>query len=116
MKTDPRGLSPREFFWEIWNERPHVSEVSGMRLGPEPLAHYFSHVLPKSTYPKGKFDKDNILLMTFTEHTLWEHNKSKIEGDPMWAPVFEIAERLSEKYNETEKKNLEYMEKYYLNN
>ena len=86
-------------FIEIWKERKHVSEVSGARLGPEMRTFYFSHVLPKSTYSLGRTDKDNIILMTLEEHTLWEHHKSKIQNDSKWKWVFERAEQLKEKYN-----------------
>ena len=60
-----------ELFKKIWEERPHVSEVSGKPLGNfKPM--YFSHVLTKGAYPGFRLNKDNIVLKTEHEHQLWE--------------------------------------------
>lgn len=53
---------------EIWNERPHFSEVSGEYLGKEPLTYMFDHALEKSVYPEFALNKDNIILCTLLEH------------------------------------------------
>ncbi len=88
-----------ELFLEIWNERPHKSEVSG-----EPLYYFdvsnFSHVLPKAKgkYPKMKLYKKNIMLKTREEHDLWEYHKYKIVDDPKWKKVFELANELKIEY------------------
>lgn len=55
----------------LWENRPHVSELSG-----KPLLHpnnskfiwQFLHVLPKGSYPKYKFNPENILLALPEEH------------------------------------------------
>ncbi len=57
-----------ELFMEIWNERPHFSEVSGDGLGPEPSTVNFDHLLEKSKYPEVKYEKWNIALVTWEEH------------------------------------------------
>ena len=37
----------KKFFLQVWNKRPHYSEVSGDYLGSEPLTIFFHHILPK---------------------------------------------------------------------
>lgn len=66
-------------FMDIWMERPHKSEVSGRWLGKEALSTFFHHILPKSKYPDARFDKENIILLTFDEH-------QKVEQDPTFYP------------------------------
>lgn len=68
-----------QFFNDIWNNRFHISEVSGDRLGHEPLTVYFHHILPKSKYKIAKFDEDNIILLTFDEHQKIENNPNIYE-------------------------------------
>jgi len=58
-----------EFYLEIWNERPHRSEVSGTYLGSEPKSWMFDHLLEKNLYPELKYEKENIILVTLDEHT-----------------------------------------------
>jgi hypothetical protein len=61
----------RKIFIEIWNERPHVSELSGKELLPigHPQWHWqFAHILGKNVAPSWKYNKDNILLVLPEEH------------------------------------------------
>ncbi len=58
-----------DMFIEIWNERPHRSEISGASLGMEPRTYMFDHAIEKSTHPEFKFNKKNIILCTGDEHT-----------------------------------------------
>lgn len=58
------------FNW-IWENRPHLSEVSGKPLLPK--GHFkwhwqFAHILPKGTYSRFKLREDNIMLMLPEEH------------------------------------------------
>jgi hypothetical protein len=82
-KKKPGQQTQIELFKEIWNERPHVSEVSGEDLIPMPddwrdrdavraWVSQFSHLLNKGHYSKYKSDKRNIKLKTIQEHALWE--------------------------------------------
>lgn len=66
-----------EMFLEIWEERPHKSEVSGKWLGHEPLNIFFDHLLEKNTHPHLILEKENIALCTFEEHQL------KTNGNPL---------------------------------
>ena len=68
------GKAEREQMWnlfrEIWNERPHYSELSGKWLGKEPLSTMFDHLLEKGNekYEHLKYNKKNIILITPDEH------------------------------------------------
>ncbi len=87
------------FFEEIWAERPHVSEVSG-----EPLiefdVRYFSHILPKGTYPLFRFEKRNIVLKTPDEHNKWQFAQHTLKGNVKWEWVFKRKEELTREYYE----------------
>lgn len=65
----PKGQ--KALFEEIWEERPHISEVSGRPLlarGHWQWHHQFAHILGKGAYPAFKFKKENIMLMLPEEH------------------------------------------------
>lgn len=65
-----------DLFWEIWNERPRVSFISGKKLDKyedtDLWYSLFAHVLAKgkAKFPDAKFDKENIVLLTPREHLL----------------------------------------------
>jgi hypothetical protein len=64
-----------EMFMHIWNERPHVSEISGEPLLPKghPQHHWqYAHVLGKGAYPSYKLNSDNIMLVLPHEHEMQE--------------------------------------------
>lgn len=112
-KREPTG--ELDLFRRIWDgEIPHadvrdvgthiqrVSCVTGMVL-PEPMRVWFmSHILKKSKFEAGRLDPENIRLMTFEEHETWEYKQYKIKDDPKWKHVFELKERLLEKYKDYE--------------
>jgi len=79
-------------FKEIWEERPHYSEISWTPLGREILSIYFHHILPKSTWEEAMFDKDNIILLSGDEHTLVENDPTRYEE------INKRREKLKEKY------------------
>ncbi len=75
-------MNQNQLFKEIWNERPHVSELSGdPLLPPGHFQHHwqFLHVLPKGTYPKWKLEKKNIILGTVDEHQNQDHIEKFIQ-------------------------------------
>ena len=74
-----KAMQMQLFFQEIWNERPHKSEVSGDYLGKEPLTLFFHPILPKSKYPDLALKKDNIILLTADEHNNVENNITRYE-------------------------------------
>lgn len=84
----------KEFFISLWKKLPHYSMVSGKYLGKEPLTVFFHHILPKEKYPQAAFDKDNIVLLTFDEHTTVENDMYKYEK------INELRKQLLDKYNQ----------------
>ena len=69
----------KSFFLQIWKKRRHYSEVSDTYLGSEPLTIFFHHILPKEKYPQASLDEQNIILLTFDEHTAVEKDIYKYE-------------------------------------
>jgi hypothetical protein len=85
-------------FCYVWHSRAHLSQVSFDPLGEDMQAHFFSHILPKSTYPAARMDPNNIILMTLEEHQLWENSKSALLGIEKWRSIFEKEKKLKSKY------------------
>jgi hypothetical protein len=68
----------KEMFNWIWENRPHVSELSGKPLVDKGhfMWHWqFAHILPKGSYPKYKLNSDNVMLVTSEEHCEQEDYK-----------------------------------------
>jgi hypothetical protein len=82
------------FFKEIWSERPHICEVSDVKLG-EFNVGYFSHVLTKGAYPAFRHKKENIVLMDLPIHGLWEFSD---RSDPRLSWVIDLEQALKEEY------------------
>ena len=83
----------REMFMKIWKKRLHKSEISGERLGTEPLSIFFHHILPKEKYNQAALDEENIILMTLEEHSNVENDTYRYEE------VNKRREYLKEKYD-----------------
>jgi len=93
-----------DVFKEIWNERPHVSEISGEPL-IENVNHpkwiwAFFHILPKSVYRKAMLSKENIILTTWQEHDLWTRRPDRCRKEEKWQWVFEKYEKLKQEYHQ----------------
>ena len=71
------NIQMQEFFLSIWKERAHKSEISDESLGDEALSIFFHHILPKKKYDIVKFDPENIILLTLSEHESVELNMYK---------------------------------------
>ena len=74
-----KNTQMKDFFLEIWKERPHYSEISKQFLGNEPKTLYFHHLLLKSKYPEAMYDKENIVLLTAEEHSIVHLDMYKYE-------------------------------------
>lgn len=84
-----------EFFLSIWKSRPHRSEVSGKYLQGQPLSTMFHHIILKSDMlygELGKFDEENIILLSMEEHEVVHKDATKYEE------INKRRERLIEKY------------------
>lgn len=89
-----------DMFEEIWDERQHVSEVSGEPLGDILDPWFFAHLLPKGSYPAYRLRKENIILLTKKEHTQLDHSVHTIKNDPNWEFVFRLRDDLKIQYNQ----------------
>ena len=81
-----KSTGERAVFLQIWEERPHVSEIGGEPLYP--YGHYlwynqFMHVLAKGNYEILRLEKRNILLGTPVEHKLQTERPDLCVG-PKW--------------------------------
>lgn len=83
----------KQFFLEIWKERPHYSELSNKWLGKEPLTIFFHHILKSRKYPQAKYDKECVILVTFEEHQQAEMDENRYEE------INKRREYLKQKYN-----------------
>ena len=77
VHTEPNQM--HVFFKQIWKERKHYSELSGIYLGTEAMSTFFHHILPKEKYPQLAYDKSNIILLTLDEHTNVENDIYRYE-------------------------------------
>jgi hypothetical protein len=98
-----KEVTEAQIFAEIWDERPHVSEISGKKLIEDKnnpfFFNQFMHVLPKSIYSKFRTRKDNIFLGTHQEHYEQTNypNKTKIRVE--WDKFWDRYESLKQEYH-----------------
>lgn len=81
-KDYPSFRNQKEMFDWIWENRPHISELTGKQLlplGNFTWHHQFAHILPKGTYPKWRLNPDNIMLVRPEEHHKQESYPEFIE-------------------------------------
>lgn len=79
LKAEKTKRLHKWFIDEIWNKRPHYSEISGRYLGEEPNTCFFHHVFCKSSHEDLEFIAENIIVLTPDEHTTVEANPTKFE-------------------------------------
>lgn len=81
-----------EMFRKIWDERPHVSQISGKKLldhGHRFWYSQFAHIVSKGARPEMRLDPDNIVLMTFEEHFTWDNHRHLLKDKEEWRWLFE---------------------------
>lgn len=116
INTKSKAIKPKfrqptgelELFKEVWNERPHVSELSGDKLYFFDINN-FHHLLTKKTYEKFRLYKPNIILLTKAEH-FQIHNVAQsilVSQDSRWQKVFDKYQQLKENYNYGREKELQ---------
>ena len=97
-KKAPSDNRMRDFFLSVWNSRPHRSEISNTPIFGEILSTYFHHIIEKSDImygELGKFDAENIIIITPQEH-------DDIHRDMyLYEEVNKRREKLLEKYEKT---------------
>lgn len=92
------GGSEFKMFCEIWDERPHVCQVTD-----EPIKEFsvwnFMHVLAKGPYGRYRLKKENVLLVLPWVHDKYDNGD---RSDPMFKEVNRLHDKLeSEYYEET---------------
>jgi hypothetical protein len=97
-KRVKKNTGLKNVFLEIWEEREHVSELSGKYLGEESNAWFFAHIRSRGSAPHLATNKENIMLLTPEEHTMVDHKTHLAKQDPLYAPFFEKLELLKSKY------------------
>lgn len=97
-KKKPTG--ELELFKHIWEQRGPYSQISGTYLGEFNVC-YFAHIIPKAKnkFPEFKLNQDNIYLMTFDEHFMWDNRYHKCTGQE-WDMIKQLKENLLLDYYE----------------
>jgi 5-methylcytosine-specific restriction endonuclease McrA len=86
--------SQKELFRKIWREREPECSVCEEPLYDPPKSYYFSHVLPKGTYPEFKLFPENIILLCLDCHQKLDHNTHLAKQDRAFDWVFALKEEL----------------------
>ena len=98
-KGQKKANEDSKFFHQIWKDRIHYSQVSGIPLGDEYNPVFFSHILTKGAYPKARHWKENIILMTFEEHNEWEfQQRSKPKFIAKYKDILRLHDELITRY------------------
>ena len=70
---------------EIWEESDHVCEVCDRDLGDHPSPSFFSHLLPRGSYPEFKRRADNIRLKDALCHEKWhKYGPERLQALTEW--------------------------------
>ena len=97
-------------YYEIWQEREHISFLSGKSLesyfGTDYFRNMFAHVLAKgqNKYPRFKTYKKNIVLLTPYEHHLFDNGtieqrqKYADETGCDWGKLYDLMNGLKDEY------------------
>ena len=119
MRTDkkPKPFKPRnkktgelQLFYEIWDEREHVSFLTGRTINEKPgslrFVNCFGHILNKKNYPKFRLKKENIVLLDPEEHYLLDFGSEvqrqeyEFRNDCDFGRIEELKEELLNEYKE----------------
>lgn len=104
MKPSKKALAKRKemslkdisFYKEIWEERPHVCEITGAKIEFSPIV--FSHILSKGAYPEYRYKKENIMLVTARIHQIWEFEGDILTKEPRLQKKIDKAKELKQLY------------------
>ena len=103
IKAKSKASNQLTLFKEIWNEREHVSELSGDKINMFDV-FCFHHILTKAAYPKFLLFKSNIIILTRAEHRMvHDHSfEDLIKKDIRWAEIERRYNILKTMYNNAE--------------
>lgn len=93
LKTKRKATGELEVFKMIWEERPHICQVSGRQLTKDTV--HFSHILPKGAFPRYRLLKENIWLVHHEIHDEWERGS---RSQPKFAQKLAKYEELKIRY------------------
>lgn len=62
----------KQLYTSVWSKRPHYCENCDKWLGDKMLAVFMSHILSKGSYPEHRHKEENINLLCFECHQVWE--------------------------------------------
>lgn len=86
---------------QMWdNMKEHKSFINGEKIERFSVGN-FAHVLAKAKnkYPKFKLYEENIKLLTYEQHNMWDNGlRSELRKLPEWNKMFELEERLKKEY------------------
>jgi|10_taG_2_1085330.scaffolds.fasta_scaffold219980_2 predicted restriction endonuclease len=71
-KTSAKINADVKFYNSIWNDSNHYCENCNIYLGEQLNKSYISHILSKGAYPKHRHNNENINVLCFNCHQLWE--------------------------------------------
>jgi hypothetical protein len=91
-------VGQKEMFLEIWDERKHVCQVCFSKLGNEPNAWFFAHVISKGNYPAFKLRKKNIALICQECHYTLDHQTHVAKRIANFKWLINLGERLKRQY------------------
>lgn len=100
LKKEKKPTGEKAVFQNIWDKRPHKSQISGERIS-EAKAINFLHVLAKgqNKFPLFKLEEENIVLGTEEEHFIWDNARHLIPPNHKgWKKLLEKESLLKEKY------------------
>ena len=69
-------IQDNEFYLKIWEERKHISDLTGKIIPGECSPAYMHHLLPKHKYKNLRYEPDNILLCEIEYHSQIEINET----------------------------------------
>lgn len=100
-KREPTG--ELAMFQEMWdNMKEHKSFINGEEIKVFNVRN-FAHVLPKAKnrYPKFKLYQDNVKLLTYEQHDMWDNGlREDLRKLPEWDKMFKLEAELIEEYKQ----------------
>ena len=82
-----------DFFWGLWKRRKHKCSVCGKILY-EFNVSFFAHLLPKGRYPELRLVEDNVVVMCFECHYIFDHQTHKAKEDERFEKIFKMKKEL----------------------
>lgn len=96
FKNRRKPTGELSLFKAIWETRPHLCQVSGVKLHQFDI-RMFSHLLAKGAYPSFRLYEKNIWLVHPDIHHQWEF-KAHSELPSIFAEKLKLKEELKREY------------------